>query len=111
MGFFLTSVDTKRREPVESDFSIRVATVRWSGEAGVLMKTEQAGEDNGITFEAASSRRSLGPHIRSSFYLMLPPSGLLLGFSFLAFLAFLGLGFLDLSLSTEYSLLQLAMLE
>jgi len=57
------------------------------------------------------SRRSLGPHIRSSFYLMLPPSGLLLGFSFLAFLAFLGLGFLDLSLSTEYSLLRLAMLE
>lgn len=54
MGFFLTSVDTKRREPVESDFSIRVATVRWSGEAGVLMKTEQAGEENGITFEAAS---------------------------------------------------------
>lgn len=42
---------------------------------------------------------------------MLPPSGLLLGFSFLAFLAFLGLGFLDLSLSTEYPLLRLAMLE
>jgi len=57
MGLVLTFVDAKRREPVESGpriFSIRVATVRWSGEAGVLMKTKRAGEENGITFEAAS---------------------------------------------------------
>ncbi|CAK9322000.1 unnamed protein product, partial [Citrullus colocynthis] len=43
----LTSVDGNRSEPAESGpviFSIKVATVRYSGEAGFRMKTERAGE-------------------------------------------------------------------
>ena len=54
MGPVLASGDAKRREPAESGFSIKVATVRWGGEAGALMKTKRAGEESGITFEEAS---------------------------------------------------------
>jgi hypothetical protein len=57
LGLSLTSVDANWREPDECGpeiFSMRVATVRYKGEVGDLVKTEWERAANGITFDAAS---------------------------------------------------------
>jgi hypothetical protein len=50
-------VETSLSDPIESSptiSSVRVATVRYKGDEGVLIKTPRAGDAKGITVEAAS---------------------------------------------------------